>query len=295
MKKIISIIVVCVFVLMGCSNGTTNSDKPNVVTTVYPIYDMVHQIAGNDVNLSNIYPAGADIHEYELTSKDIAMIADSDIFLYISDESTPFVKGLKDSGKYNTKFINITEDEIFSKNIATDRALWDTHVWISPKQNMLMLDVVLKSLVEIDQSKNDAYNLVVDKLKTQLLELDEKYTNFGLNQTKEIYVAHDAYGYLNLDYKTNILGIYGMHHDDEPSAQEISKIIDNIKTNNIKYVYAEQNDLNNSIVKQIANETGTTILVLNNMATVSKEEMDNNVSFIDIIKSNLENMEKIND
>ncbi|MGL5020963.1 MAG: metal ABC transporter substrate-binding protein [Mycoplasmatales bacterium] len=295
MKKIISIIVVGIFVLMGCSNATEDNEKLNVVTTVYPIYDMVHQIAATDVNLSNIYPAGADIHEYELTSKDIAMIADSDIFLYISEESTPFVKGLKDSGKYNTKFINITEEEIFSKNSSTNTSIEDPHVWVSPKQNILLLDVVLKSLVEMDESKKDDYNAVAGNLKSQLLELDSQYANFGSNQVKEIYVAHDAYGYLNFDYVTNIIGIYGMHHDDEPSAQEISKIIDNIKAKNIKYVYAEQNDLSNSIVKQITNETGATILVLNNMATVSKENIDNHVSFIDMIKSNLENMEKIND
>ncbi len=92
MKKMISLLAVMVLTLAGCgATSATDSEKIQVVTTVYPIYDMVYQIGGENVEVTNVYPNGADIHEYELTSKDMAMVAESDLFFYVTEDATPFV------------------------------------------------------------------------------------------------------------------------------------------------------------------------------------------------------------
>ena len=119
MKKLISILVVTILILTGCK-GEENNGKPNIVTTVFPVTEIVKVVAGEDANISSIYPSGADVHNYELTSKDMAKIADSDLFFYISESNEPFVHALEESGKYKTKFINISEHELFKNKVISE-------------------------------------------------------------------------------------------------------------------------------------------------------------------------------
>ena len=198
MKKLISILVVTILILTGCK-GEENNGKPNIVTTVFPVTEMVKVVAGEDANISSIYPSGADVHNYELTSKDMAKIADSDLFFYISDSNEPFVHALEESGKYKTKFINISEHELFKNKV--DKSLYGIsddhthdndsehvdgdeivllypHIWLSPKKLLLMLDV---SNYETLEGKEIALDSVI-KLRNELIKLDKEYINFGKNQ-----------------------------------------------------------------------------------------------------------------
>ena len=107
MKKLISILLVTVMVILGISacgqknpsakDSTTekNTDKKiKVVTTIFPEYDWVKEIAGDKA--SNMDPTmlldnGVDLHSYQPTSDDILKISDCDLFVYVGGESDGWV------------------------------------------------------------------------------------------------------------------------------------------------------------------------------------------------------------
>ena len=50
------------------------------------------QIGGKYVDVKSIYPAGADLHSYEPTQKDMMSAAKSDLFIYTGDDLDPVAK-----------------------------------------------------------------------------------------------------------------------------------------------------------------------------------------------------------
>lgn len=89
MKRILSCLLAAAL-LAGCSApaSTTSSadaqpasaDKLRVVTTIFPVYDWVRQVAGenaDDLELTMLLDGSTDLHSFQPSAKDIADIADS--------------------------------------------------------------------------------------------------------------------------------------------------------------------------------------------------------------------------
>ena len=82
--------------LSGCSSfdhrkreSINDKNKMKVYTTVYAFQSLTQQIGGKYVDTQSIYPAGADLHSYEPTQKDMIDIAKSDLFVYSSHQLDP--------------------------------------------------------------------------------------------------------------------------------------------------------------------------------------------------------------
>ncbi len=303
MRKIMYLLVLIPF-LSGCTN---NSDEPTIMTTVKPVTDITREIVGEHYNVQSVYPNDSDAHHYELTAKNMSQIADSDMFIYISDSNNGFSADLKASGEYNTKFESITNDSMFKDNVDsklyTDENLldddhehekeekhvtgdiMDPHVWISPKKLMLMSNVITDSVSKLDPDNKAEYEANNKTVQEKLAKYDKKYQEFARAQKYPIIVAHEAYNYLNFDYGIESTSLYGLVHDDEPTANEIKDAINMINDKKIPAIYVEQNDENNKVVKQIADETNIEIRTLNNLASESSTD---DSSTYGILEANLE-------
>ena len=55
--------------------------KLHVVTTLFPYYDFTRQIAGDQVELTMVVPAGMDSHSFEPTPADIQTIQEADVLI----------------------------------------------------------------------------------------------------------------------------------------------------------------------------------------------------------------------
>ena len=114
-NKVLMIITLVISLsLYGCSNNTTstNDEKKEsttlkIFTTIFPIQDFTEKIGGIHVEVENVYPANADAHSFEPTTKTMTEIADADALIYngagiegfvdasievLKDEKVTFVK-----------------------------------------------------------------------------------------------------------------------------------------------------------------------------------------------------------
>ncbi len=92
--RILAVAAAIVFVCAGChrlQNGGSDSkgagqdlpgdDRLCVVTTIFPYYDFVRQIAGDRVKLKLVVPAGMDSHSFEPTPADMIAIQEADVLI----------------------------------------------------------------------------------------------------------------------------------------------------------------------------------------------------------------------
>ena len=88
-------------------------DRLNIVTTIFPEYDWVREILGDNAenaNVTMLLDNGVDLHSYQPTADDILKIADCDLFIYVGGESDDWVEdALKETTNKNMKVINLLD------------------------------------------------------------------------------------------------------------------------------------------------------------------------------------------
>jgi|GEM_PF-13148 len=85
----------------------------SIVTTIFPIYDWVREIAGDsisDIDLTMLLDNGVDLHSYQPTAPDIVKVSTSDVFIYVGGESDKWVEAaLAGAVNKDMKVINLVE------------------------------------------------------------------------------------------------------------------------------------------------------------------------------------------
>lgn len=132
MKKILSCLMAVLLLtlsLSACTNQTDQTEnqadqtnnlpnkesvkKISIVATTFPQYDWVRQILGDkieNVELKLLLNNGVDLHSYQPTVEDIAVISNCDMFIYVGGESDLWVEdALKNSLNENMIVINLLE------------------------------------------------------------------------------------------------------------------------------------------------------------------------------------------
>jgi zinc transport system substrate-binding protein len=106
------ILFVCVLVCLAANLSATGrrdaekaNGKINVVATIFPPYDFVREIAGDNVNLTMLLKPGSESHSFEPSPQDILTVQNCDVFIYVGGESDAWVETILES--FDTSRINI--------------------------------------------------------------------------------------------------------------------------------------------------------------------------------------------
>lgn len=167
----------------------------------------------------------------------------------------------------------------------------DPHIWLGFNNSQIMVSNIAKVLAEKDPANADFYNTNASLYIKKLSALDESYKNtLSICKTREVvYGGHYAFGYLAKRYNLGYVSAQGFSPDSEPTAKDMIALVDQIKKNNINYVFYEEL-ASPKIAETLSKETGAKLLLLNGAHNLSKEEMENNVSFLSIMEKNLVNL-----
>ena len=318
MKKIlfgivvIAIIVLGIFALLNASKKSKiNSEKLTVVTTLFPLYDFAKNIGQDKVEVSLLLPPGVEAHAFEPKPSDIVKINESDLFVYTGKFMEPWaddiIKGVTNK---NVKIIdssmgiemtNETEEaheEEHEDEHTNEQEEYghghdgvDPHIWLDFDNNKIMVDTIAKALSEKDPANDLFYQKNATEYKNKLAQLDNQYrSELAKCSNKEIvYGGHYAFGYLTKRYNLQYLAAQGLAPDSEPNANDLVKLVEQVKKNNIKYIFYEEMTTP-KIAETIANETNAKMLLLNAAHNVTKEDINNNISFLSIMERNLVNL-----
>ena len=97
----------------GKEQNTEENKKISVVATIFPQYDFVRQIAGDDVELKMLLKPGEETHSYEPTPQDMIAIQNSDLFIYVGGENDAWVEdileSMPDNGRTTLKLVDCVD------------------------------------------------------------------------------------------------------------------------------------------------------------------------------------------
>jgi zinc transport system substrate-binding protein len=319
MKKMLVIIIVFLFAVGFLSLSIFSQKKPNnnqkinIVTTLFPLYDFAKIVGGDKVEVSLLLPPGVEPHGFEPTPSDIIKINQAEIFVYTGKFMEPWaediIKGISDgyvkavnaslgiqlmgsddNHRHNEEYGEMSENNHHDDE-SGHRGNIDPHIWLDFDNAKIIVDNILKSLIEKDPDNTSFYQNNAQKYSEELNQLNERYKTALLKcQSRElIYGGHYAFGYLAKKYNLNYSATQRFLPDAEPTASDLISLIEQIKQNNIQYIFYQELT-SPKIAEMIASETKTQLLLLNGAHNLNKDDFENKVSFLSIMDKNLANL-----
>ncbi len=296
-----------------------STDKLSIYTTVYPLQYFAERIGGEYVDVSSIYPPGANEHTFEPTQKDMMTLADADMFFYIGLGLEGFVeKAKKTLANENVKLVatadHVSEEKLHistghvhaegeeddhgheehDEEEASDLLIdhsghgHDSHVWLSPVISQDLAAVIKDELVAAMPEQEALFTENYEALVAELEELHANFEAMAAQTTqKTFFVSHAAFGYIAGHYGFSQVPVAGLNSQSEPSQKELTKIVDLAKKENIQYIFFEQN-VSSNLTEVIQNEVGADSLILHNLSVLTADDIKNGETYFTLMEKNME-------
>ncbi|MGM0688274.1 MAG: metal ABC transporter substrate-binding protein [Bacillota bacterium] len=117
MTRYLLLFIACLSVLIfitGCGLDEIESEEVDspvqVVTTIYPLSDIITRLGGEKVNVSYLLPAGASPHTYEPTIEQARLIERADLVVYIGAGLDDWAVKLAESSESNLILLDLSKE-----------------------------------------------------------------------------------------------------------------------------------------------------------------------------------------
>lgn len=267
-----------VLLITGCVRTTTTNDQLKVVTSFYPLYYFASQIGGDYAAVTNLTPAGAEPHDYELTPQDIATIQDSQLLIMNGSKFEPWADSVT---------VDLSEATTVLK---TGVSQTDPHEWLSPQLAQTEVTAITNGFIQVDPTHTAEYTANSQRLIEKLQQLDQAYLDGLAHCDSNVFVtSHAAFSYLASDYGLEQLPIAGLSPDAEPTLDALANITDFAREHQVQYIFFERL-VSPKLSETIATEVGAQTLVLNPIEGLTDEEVAAGQDYVTVMEANLVNL-----
>lgn len=326
MKKYISILFITIMIVLGVSacgqkdsaNTITEAKKSEdskikVVTTIFPEYDWVKSVAGEDnanVDLTMLLDNGVDLHSYQPTARDIMKISECDLFIYVGGESDTWVdRALKEASNKNMKVINLLDvlgDTVKEEEVkegmeaeeeeegekSEEEPEYDEHVWLSLKNAKVLCKAIADDLCEIDPENKDLYTQNEEAYVTKLDTLDQEYQATVDAATQKTLLFGDRFPFrymvddYGLDYYAAFVGCSAETEASFETIKFLSEKVDELRLKNIMTIEKSDQKIAKTIIENTKGKNQN-ILTLDSMQSVTSDDVKNGTTYLSVMEKNL--------
>lgn len=295
----------------------------HVINTLYPSHDFVKEIGGEAVCSKLLLKPGQEAHTYEPSPRDIREIAASDLLVYNGGDNSEWVESLlKSLGKKAPKAVAMTDmvpvveetlvegmeddddhdhdhdhaggekahdHDAADKDDDDDKEI-DEHVWLSPKNAVLIVEGLTRELSELDPKRAPEFKARSEAYIAKLEALDREYKAVIDSSKMKTLVFGDRFPFR---YLTDAYGLKyyaafpGCSAQVQASAKTLAFLTD--KARDLKTpVVLEIERSNGRIAHTVAKPCGAQVMTLHSIHNLSPEEIRNGETYLSLMKKNLE-------
>lgn len=280
-KKIILMLIPLMF-LTGCNLKKDNLESATIYTTIYPIKYLTEFLYKDYATIESIYPSGADVVSYELTSKQIKKYAKADLFIYngLSNEKT-ITKNLINKNK-NLLIIDVSNGLSYTYGVK--------ELWMSPN-NYLMLAKNIKDYLKEYLDSKIIVNYVDQKYEdlAEILSLkDAELRSIGKEAkekgTNTIVVSDNVFKFLE-NYDFHVVSL------DEETLTEgtLNSIRNNFKKENYNTILVLDNNYTDNI-NSIIKDYKAKAIDVKSMINVDSDNTDDYLTVMQDLIDNIRNI-----
>ncbi len=232
-------------------------EKLNVVTTFTVIADIARNVAGDAANVESITKAGAEIHDYQPTPKDIVRARKADLILW---------NGLN-LERWFERFVADMDDvpSVVVSDGVTPLSIYNgpysgkpnPHAWMSTTNALIYIENIRQALSLHDPKNKETYALnaqtYAHEIKNLREEINENIANIPVKY-KHLVTSEGAFSYLANDFDLQEVYLWPINAEQQGTSQQMRAVIDTVRANNIPVVFSEST-VSDKPARQVASET----------------------------------------
>ncbi|SEW31936.1 manganese/iron transport system substrate-binding protein [Cognatiyoonia koreensis] len=233
-------------------------DKFKAVTTFTVIADMARNVAGEAAVVESVTKAGAEIHGYQPTPRDIVRAQGADLILWnglnLELWFAQFLDNLSDVPSVTLSDgitpISISEGEYDGKP--------NPHAWMGLSNALIYIDNIRDAFVTHDPANADVYRANAEAYKAEITAVIEPLRDAVLalpDDQRWLVTCEGAFSYLAEDFQMKEVYLWPINADQQGTPQQVRKVIDTVRANEIPAVFCEST-VSQAPAEQVARETG---------------------------------------
>ncbi len=307
----------------AAGDPTNAGDTLHIVTTIFPEYDWVRNILGEEadhVDLTLLLDNGVDLHSYQPTAEDILTISTCDLFVYVGGESDDWVEDvLEESMNPDMQVIElldvlgdaVREEEVVEGMEADhdheheedhdhdheEGPEYDEHVWLSMRNAEVICAALCDALCAVDPANADAYTANAESYTAQLQTLDAEYESV-VAAAPDTAAGHTLvfgdrfpFRYLTDDYGLDYYAAFvGCSAETEASFETVSFLagkVDELQVPCVLIIDGSDGTIARTIV-QSSSTPDLPILTLNSLQSVTADDLAAGTTYLSVMEANLE-------
>lgn len=249
---------------------TMAGDKLKVMTTVSPITNIALNIGGDRIALYGLIPDGVDSHTFEPKPSDARIMALADIVVvngaHLEGNTKDMAQANMKSGAklYELAEATITTGDdpqtgfIYDFSFPRERGDPNPHLWMNPKYAGRYAELLAQWFSEADAKNAAYYRSNYQAFQARIADLDQRIRRAIATipeKDRKLLTYHDAYAYFAREFGMEVIGAIQPSDFGEPSAQEVARLIDQIRAVGVPAVFGSE-VYPSRVSEQIARETG---------------------------------------
>lgn len=297
-KRILCLLcsAVLLFATAGCSTPGTNSDKMQIVCTVFPAYDFARQVVGDTADVTLLLAPGQECHTYEPTPRDMAAVQNCDLFFCVGGESEEWVRGLiDDMGQAAPPVLRmidcvdtVAEEATEGMAVLPDGEA-DEHVWTSPQNAIRIVSALTDRLCELNGAAAETFQNNAAGYRASLSALDEAFAAAvaAADTRTLIFADRFPFRYFTDRYGlTPVAAFPGCAEDTEAAPATVMHMIDKVKAESIPVIlYIEFS--NQKIADTVCEATGAEKRLFHSCHNVTAREFESGATYLSLMTDNL--------
>lgn len=274
---LLSLAVMVALALSACGRApTAREGRLKVVASTTIVGDVVAQVGGDLIELTVLFPAGADPHTFQPRPQDMVALSKAQVIilngLNLEEALEPALESnatgtivhasegiepLAFEGKEHDHHEG--EDEHHHEG-------GDPHTWVDPNNVIVWTENIAAALAAADPQHAAAYQANAAAYAASLRDLDA----WIRQQVAQVPVArrklvtdHLLYGYFAQEYGFEQVGalVGSFSTNASPSAQELAALQDLIRAQNVPAIFVGKS-VNPALAEQVAQDLGIRVVSL---------------------------------
>lgn len=295
-------------ILAGCSTAETATDSTagggsspdgatiSIAAAFYPLQFVAERVGGDIASVTSLTAPGVEAHDLELSPAAVREMQNVDLVLFLSDFQPAVDDAVDTTGARALDAHSIVEEheaapveddhaheEDEDAHAGHDHSSGDPHFWLDPSLLAEYAHAVSVELADIDPDNAETYAANAEALEGELLDLDQSYTD-GLAQCErsDIFVSHEAFGYLTERFGLEQHGLSGLDPEAEPSPARVREVRDEVLSTGATTVFSES-EVDAAAIEALASDAGVETAVLDPIEGVADGD-----DYIEVMTRNLD-------
>ncbi|MBA2779282.1 metal ABC transporter solute-binding protein, Zn/Mn family [Billgrantia kenyensis] len=239
--------------------------NPKVVASFSILGDLVHQVGGDDIELVVLTPAGADVHEWELTPDNFIALEDAELIFYNGYQLEQWMRQVYATVGNRAPLVPVARlSEYPTQPIVTGEFTGepDPHLWMDPRAVQAYLPVIAEHLAELHPQAAERFHERADAASETLEALHEALADLlaEIPEERRILISTEAaLVYFAEAYGFRHDGVWGINAESEGLPRQVMRIVEVIEDTRPAALFW-QSTVSDRYIRSIATDTGVPVV-----------------------------------